>query len=110
MSLSASPDDFRRHVLYGAAEGVRPLLVALPRQLLAEPEVGQDYVAVLVDEDVLQFDVPVDDPQLRENFEDEFLSEKSNVARIPEPTARYIWNSLILFGYRRSISMQFPCP
>ena len=62
MAGVAALDDFGGHVLDGPAEGVGTPLPALRRQeLSAQPEVGQDDVAVFVKQYVLQFDVTVND-------------------------------------------------
>lgn len=68
MSLSAASNHLRGHVLHSATKGVRPRLPVFLVQgkFLTEAEIGQDDVTGRVDEDVLQFDVPVDDPQLKQ--------------------------------------------
>lgn len=51
-------DYLGRHVFHGAAKAVR---LAVQR-LLRQSEIGERYVALLVQEDVLRFQVPIDDP------------------------------------------------
>lgn len=64
MSLAAAPDNLRGHILYGPAEAVGS---ALPTaELLGQSEVGEHYVALRVEENVLQFDITIDDPELCE--------------------------------------------
>ena len=64
MSHVASPDNLGRHVLDGAAERVGPPVLLAGLELAAQAEVGEDDVAVAVQEDVLQLDVAVDDAVL----------------------------------------------
>lgn len=63
VSVLVRLDNLRRHVLDRAAKAVRPFV--LKHQLAGQPKVGQHDVAVRVDQDVLQLDVPVDDAQLQ---------------------------------------------
>ena len=64
MPHTSSPNDLRRHVLDGPAEGVGPSLGLLWPEFPAEAEVSEDDVAVAVQEDVLELDVAVDDAVL----------------------------------------------
>ncbi len=64
MAVVSALDDLRRHVLDGAAEGVRPPLPLLRAELAAQPEVGEHDVPLAVQQDVLQLDVAVDDAVL----------------------------------------------
>ena len=68
MPLTAAPDDLRRHILDGTAEGVSPVLTAA--ELLGETEVCQHDVTFRVQEDILQFDVTVDYAELVEEIDD----------------------------------------
>ena len=59
MSILSTFDNFGRHVLDGAAEGVGPLVDVVGRKGAAEAEVGEDDVAFLVQENVLELDVSI---------------------------------------------------
>ena len=69
--MSRSGEDFRRHVLDGAAERVGPAVLLAGLELPAQAEVGEDDVAVAVQEDVLQLDVAVDDAVLEGGWDKE---------------------------------------
>ena len=59
MSVLSAFDNFGRHVLYGTAEGVGPLVDVVGREGAAEPEVREDDVAFLVQKNVLELDVSI---------------------------------------------------
>ena len=59
MTVFPSLDDFRRHVLDGSAERVSTLDGVVGGEGAAQAEVGQDDVALLVQQDVLQLDVAI---------------------------------------------------
>jgi len=59
MAILPSSDNLRRHVLDGAAEGVGALVGVVGSEGAAQAEVGEDDVAVLVEQDVLQLDVAI---------------------------------------------------
>ena len=59
MAILSSSDNLRRHVLDGAAEGVGALVGLVSPEGPAQPEVGEDDVTVLIEEDVLQLDVAI---------------------------------------------------
>ena len=59
MTVFPSLDDFRRHVLDCSAERVSTLDGVVGGEGAAQAEVGQDDVALLVQQDVLQLDVAI---------------------------------------------------
>lgn len=63
VAMVSSPDDFGSHVFDRTAEAVGPLLMR--KKLFGKAEVGEDHVAVAVQQDVLQFDVSIDDAELK---------------------------------------------
>ena len=66
MTVLSSSDNLGGHVLDGAAEGVGARVGVVGREGPAQPEVGQDDVAVLVEQDVLQLDVAIYHTVLRD--------------------------------------------
>ena len=64
MSEVPSPDHLGRHVLDGPAEGKGTLFNFVREELATKAEVGEGDVAVAVQENVFQLDVPVDDAVL----------------------------------------------
>ena len=64
--MSGSCEYLGSHVLYGATEGVGPLLCLCGQELPTQAKVCEGDVAVLVEQDVLQLDVAVDDSVLEE--------------------------------------------
>ena len=67
MARAVAGHHFRGHVLDGAAEGVGLLEAVRGQQFLAETEVSEHNVALAVQQNVLQLDVPVDDSKLSKN-------------------------------------------
>ncbi len=57
-------NELGRHVLDSPAKRVRPIVNVLIEELLAKPEVAQTNVSLLIEENILQLDVPVNDPEL----------------------------------------------
>ena len=62
--MVSGPDYFWRHVFDGAAKAVGSLFMG--KKLFGKAKVGEDNVAVAVQQDVLQFDVSVDDAKLKQ--------------------------------------------
>lgn len=75
--------------LSGPAQFILLAHVLLRMDYFAEAKVGEDYVSMEVQQDVLQFEVPVDNPQLSEVEEEQMVAHMSHSCRQAHMHARF---------------------
>lgn len=68
MSRVSASHNFRRHIFYGSTEGIGSFIL-IRQKLLTETKVCENHVAAGVQEEIFEFDVPINYSQLVQMLE-----------------------------------------